>query len=69
MAGFQGVYAGVIPEGGPPADTTQPEVREQWYARIQERFTKLCEEAYTTGDFSYVSTALQANHKWHEESV
>ena len=62
MAGPAGAYAGPIPEGYPGVDTAQARVRDAWYAMSPEQFTKLCDEAYTSGDFAYVATALQANH-------
>ena len=50
-----------------PADSGRelntPEDRDQWFNLSPARFSELCEVAYLDGDYSYVSSALRANHE------
>ena len=54
--------------GPPPTDndpgiaTANQDVRNAWNALTPDRFSHLCNVAYSTGDFGYVATALRSNH-------
>ena len=42
MAGFNGIHNGPMHDGGLGGDTTQPEVREAWYAMTPDRLYEFC---------------------------
>ena len=49
--------------GEPPVTLTTNTDREAWVNFDPVRFMDLCSTAYQYGDFSYVQTALRANHE------
>ena len=62
--GFSEVYGGTVPRNDDPGvDTSSQQVRDAWYALGSDRMVQLCDAAYSTGDFGYLSTALKANHE------
>ena len=47
----------------PPVTVATNVDREAWVNFDQARYMDLCATAYQDGDFSYVQTALRANHE------
>ena len=53
----------------PGRELNTPQDRDQWFNLSPARFSELCEVAYLNGDFSYVSSALRANHEGMMEFI
>ena len=53
----------------PSQELNTPQNREGWFKLPPARFTELCSQAYSDGNYKYVSEALKANHEAMSEFI